>query len=271
MNLIKSLYRSTEERINNPLIGAFFTSWIVLNWKPILFIIFSSRNIEDKIDYIKDNFSNNSLILFWPFGIALFYVIGLPYLNWLFEVLSNKAVTKRNELATDKTINKLKGDVKIEIQKSKVENAKQDYEEQKNYNEIIDSLSLRINNLENENHGLTLNNNETIDILRNELAESKKRENQLISSYERKLSDFEKTMIDVRVGTNKIANRIKNITYEISDLKEEQANLNDEFASAHLSDKIRQLERERSIAQNQLNESLYINIDPSLFNGKTNI
>jgi hypothetical protein len=50
---LQSIFKSTQERIKNPFVGAFMTSWVLFNWKPILFLVFSVTSIEYKILYMK--------------------------------------------------------------------------------------------------------------------------------------------------------------------------------------------------------------------------
>ncbi len=49
---LQSIFKTTEERVKNPFIGAFMASWVVFNWKPLAFFIFAGKKIEEKINYI---------------------------------------------------------------------------------------------------------------------------------------------------------------------------------------------------------------------------
>ena len=52
---LQTIFKTSEERIKNPIIGSFFTSWLIFNWKPILFFIFTNKTVEEKIIYIENN------------------------------------------------------------------------------------------------------------------------------------------------------------------------------------------------------------------------
>ncbi|WP_392346253.1 hypothetical protein [uncultured Polaribacter sp.] len=51
--LIKSFFESSNERIKNPLIGTFAISWILINWKPVIILLFSKQTIQNKIKEIE--------------------------------------------------------------------------------------------------------------------------------------------------------------------------------------------------------------------------
>ncbi len=45
-DIIKSFFEASRDRIKNPLIGTFIISWIAINWRPIMILIFSEKTIE---------------------------------------------------------------------------------------------------------------------------------------------------------------------------------------------------------------------------------
>ena len=58
MTTIKELFieiiESSRERLKNPVIGAFIFSWIAINWRIILLLVYSDQAIEDKIRIIEE-------------------------------------------------------------------------------------------------------------------------------------------------------------------------------------------------------------------------
>ncbi|MBF0694884.1 MAG: hypothetical protein IR153_07500 [Flavobacterium sp.] len=78
-DLVKGLLDSSRERMKTPISGAFFLSFIVYNWRPILILIFSKASIEDKIELI-NSFYCNVMALIGPFIIALLYTVAVPYI-----------------------------------------------------------------------------------------------------------------------------------------------------------------------------------------------
>ena len=49
---LQNLKQTINERIKNPFIGAFFISWVIINWRPIFIILFSHDEIYNKIKQI---------------------------------------------------------------------------------------------------------------------------------------------------------------------------------------------------------------------------
>lgn len=53
--LLQSILSSVNERIKNPFVSAFITSWIIFNWQPIFLMILSIKNIEEKLKQFPQN------------------------------------------------------------------------------------------------------------------------------------------------------------------------------------------------------------------------
>ena len=51
-NIINSIKSEANSRMKNPLIASFIFSWVVWNWKSILFLIFANKDIERKIEIL---------------------------------------------------------------------------------------------------------------------------------------------------------------------------------------------------------------------------
>ncbi|RYY00020.1 MAG: hypothetical protein EOO35_00790, partial [Cyanobacteriota bacterium] len=138
--LLQSFFKTTEERIRNPFIGAFMTSWLFFNWKPIVFLFLSSKTIENKIAYIEKNFSNIWLIFILPIISAFFYVLVLPYLNLLFEELLKYSLLKRNYLHINKQKQSIENQKQLAIEEIKLEEAKTEFRERKTHNQLVEDL-----------------------------------------------------------------------------------------------------------------------------------
>ena len=99
---LQTIFKTSEERIKNPIIGSFFTSWLIFNWKPILFFIFTNKTVEEKIIYIENNYSRSWNLLWYPLISTFIYLIILPYINLTIEFLLNYSQTKRTDLSIAK-------------------------------------------------------------------------------------------------------------------------------------------------------------------------
>ena len=76
---VKQIIEIGAERLKNPLLGAFFISFVLYNWQSFLYLLFSSSTIEEKILGIKnDYFQIDGLLT--PILIAIFYYMALPFL-----------------------------------------------------------------------------------------------------------------------------------------------------------------------------------------------
>lgn len=85
--LTSSLTETSEQRINNPLYGAFIFSWIAFNWKAIAIFFFSERGIYLKIDDIHAVTNINSL-LYNPLKMTLVLVLIVPVLNAIYALFN---------------------------------------------------------------------------------------------------------------------------------------------------------------------------------------
>ena len=99
---LQTIFKTSEERIKNPIIGSFFTSWLIFNWKPILFFIFTNKTVEEKIIYIENNYSSSWNLLCHPLISTFICLIILPYINLTIEFLLNYSQTKRTDLSIAK-------------------------------------------------------------------------------------------------------------------------------------------------------------------------
>lgn len=147
---IKALFANATERIKNPLIGTFFMSWIVFNWKAILFLVISTNDIESRFATLTANYSNNWNLLYFPLIVTAIYIFGLPWLNlWIDDLLSysNNKQSKRVQAKELKAIY-LKTD--IAIANIDLENKQKDYRELKSHNETIEGLNNKIKELQDE-------------------------------------------------------------------------------------------------------------------------
>ncbi|HBQ0625152.1 TPA: hypothetical protein ACTLRO_003238 [Klebsiella pneumoniae] len=75
-----STINTAANRIRNPVFGAFALSWCAFNWKSILYLFLSDYGVYDKINYISENSSWLTVILY-PIGSAIFLCGLLPWVN----------------------------------------------------------------------------------------------------------------------------------------------------------------------------------------------
>ncbi|WP_421810014.1 coiled-coil domain-containing protein [Flagellimonas sp.] len=143
-DLIAAFLDTTKERIKNPFIGAFVFSWIAFNWKPILIIFFSNMKVVDKIALIEKEHTSLTYNMWFPLFFAIFYVLILPYLMWLFDRISSKAVLGRKQSLFEQQIFDLQSKQRLAEQESRLEDIRASFRETADLNQKIDVLTNQI-------------------------------------------------------------------------------------------------------------------------------
>lgn len=197
--LLQSIFINTNERIKNPFIGSFFTSWILFNWQPIFIMVFSAKNIEEKIKLITSDYNNIWYLLLFPLISAVIYILILPYLNLLFEMILEFSKTKRNYIALNNQKLTISNKQDLAIEEIKFEEAKTEYRERNNHNKMIEDLQKNYVDIENN-----------LIIERNKNSEN--------------LKEFNKEILQIQenhqIETKQYKNQISNLNTEINDMRE---------------------------------------------------
>ena len=151
-NNIKDVIKNTSDAINdrlkNPFIAAFFLSWILINWKIILLLLFSDTNIENKIKTVEENYASINNNFWFPLLFAIFYVNALPYLMWLMDSISFQALKGRKNHVTNLLLLDLKSKQKLAEEEDKLENIKASYRTISDQNLQIDLLKQQLEDRE---------------------------------------------------------------------------------------------------------------------------
>ncbi|WP_455871663.1 hypothetical protein [Serratia proteamaculans] len=89
--LIESVKKTLMDRINTPLFGFIFLSWVVFNWDNILFVMFSEVSIEKRIHAIKISSDFYYRGFLCPVTSGFLLSVAFPYLQWVVSFLQRKA------------------------------------------------------------------------------------------------------------------------------------------------------------------------------------
>jgi DNA repair exonuclease SbcCD ATPase subunit len=150
-----------KNRLGNPLFGSFIITWVIVNWRPVLYIIFERNSILKKFEYIDLHYypdGNWWRYLWLPLIISSFYAIGITYvetaIGW-FSRYSNRIKIKRHydleekDLKEQTKILNLKNDIEnINELTEKLEKSEKDVrDKQRTILEKEEDLGLRINEL----------------------------------------------------------------------------------------------------------------------------
>ncbi|AVF46938.1 hypothetical protein CMT89_09975 [Elizabethkingia anophelis] len=191
-----SVFKSSEERLKNPFIGTFILSFLILNWKPLAILFFSTLVIEQKINYIMKNYNSIWNIFIYPCIISIFYIGILPYLMLLFDKGTFWALKNRNKnLYNIKKID-IEGKTEIAQAEIELENLKSNYKEKADLNRKILELNSeieinngKIENLVTENNHLRRNINDYETSL-NEKDWKIQELRSIVTETDNKLSDY---------------------------------------------------------------------------------
>jgi len=91
-----SVKKNFEQRLTNPLLGAFSVSWVFFNWKVLLFLIGSEKIIEDKITFIDKSYSDITYLLYYPLISATLITVVLPWLSYWIQSAQEYVNKKRS-------------------------------------------------------------------------------------------------------------------------------------------------------------------------------
>lgn len=163
--LLTTFFETSKERIKNPLIGAFIFSWIAFNWRPILILLFSEKQIEGKLTLIGAEYSSINHALWFPLLAALFYVVILPYFSWLLEFALKKAVEGRGKNLIEQQKNNIIDKQILAIEEIKLEDIKANYREKADLNRHLEDLMFEVN----EKEKIISGKDETINSLKSDV------------------------------------------------------------------------------------------------------
>jgi hypothetical protein len=141
--LILSMFETSRDRIKNPITGAFMFSWIIINWRIVLILIFSAKKVEDKIAFIETNYVDININLWIPLGFAIFYSLILPYIMALFDWILKKGIAFRRLISKDNRIIEIQHRQEIAAEEWQLEKIRQGSPD-------IDGLKSKIIDLENQ-------------------------------------------------------------------------------------------------------------------------
>ncbi|NEN25361.1 hypothetical protein G3O08_17840 [Cryomorpha ignava] len=221
---LQSLFKTTEERIRNPFIGAFMTSWLLFNWKPILYILLSSYAIGNRIEYVEEHFSNYILLFWLPLIAALFYVLVLPYLNLGFDRLLKKSQLKRNLIVIETQKRNIANQIELAIGEIKLEETKTSYRERNSHNQLVEALQKKNRDLEITLDATMEKNNSALEDLKAEFSNREKIRVDEIKSFERNYSESREEIMALNNAMFEKDKQIQNLRKIVSDLERKDSN-----------------------------------------------
>ncbi len=192
--IINSFLDNSKERIKNPFLGAFIISWIAFNWKPIVILLFSEKEIEQKITFINENYISLQYNLWFPLIFAIVYVVVLPYIMLVFDKLSSKALEGRKENIVKQNIFDIKAKQKLAGEENILENIRAKFRDKADLNKKIESLSSQLEEIRivNENLELKLKESEEKELQYKEIIQQNSSEEYTVKEKFLLAEEYEK-------------------------------------------------------------------------------
>lgn len=101
--LKKAILKSFEERFNSPLIGYILTSWVIYNWKPIIYFIYGKEgNIQERVKIALDVTTTYNLYIL-PIVTGVILTLLIPFANYIIKRITSRAVTLDEKLTELRT------------------------------------------------------------------------------------------------------------------------------------------------------------------------
>ncbi|MBH1918612.1 hypothetical protein [Serratia surfactantfaciens] len=96
-DILSAFRQSSIERIKNPFVGAFVFSWLGFNWQVLAIILFSKKDVIERVDYIKEHYDVGHFILA-PALTTIVICIILPLANKVFTKFQSKPISETTDI-----------------------------------------------------------------------------------------------------------------------------------------------------------------------------
>lgn len=129
ISFIGNIISNLSERGKSPVMGSFFTSWLLFNWQVVLILLFSDLDTINKIHTIEKDYANPCYNFLYPLLFTIFYLFAHPFIYRFSSELKYRMVS----LATGKKLN-----AEIEFMQKRIELTK--LEERNKYEKDINEI-----------------------------------------------------------------------------------------------------------------------------------
>lgn len=241
-DLFNSLKTTLSERTKSYYIGSFIFSWVTFNWRIPLILLFSSKDIESKINYISDTININNT-LWYPAVMSLVLSILLPCINmivsllqkWPNRLVRNITTSQKQEQYQDDIVTEaLRAQKDMAYQKKtvseslEVQNLQAQIQESKNISEKlqneIDRLTGELENKELESGSLLekIEEIETEAMFKDSKIESLTKD---LGKANNSLTDSNERLTDILKENKSYEGRITRWKEELNKYREERSHL----------------------------------------------
>ncbi|WP_339888642.1 hypothetical protein [uncultured Flavobacterium sp.] len=189
IEFFKGLLEASRDRLKNPILGTYSISFILFNWRPLLFLMFSKASIEDKIIVTNSLYCSWGALL-WPLLITIIIAFGVPYFMLLVDIALVKSKKDRRRIRHDEQIISLDEQITIATKEFEIQSRKSGTKTIELLQDSISSLEIEKQTLqESINSERELNSTEVKklnDVLKNEIEKNNHSKNNPEISFSEK-------------------------------------------------------------------------------------
>jgi len=77
-DLMGNIIDAFKQRVSSPIVGTFFFSWLIFNWRLVYYFVMSDEAVTQKIKHIELNYLELPNTLYWPLLLTCAYIILFP-------------------------------------------------------------------------------------------------------------------------------------------------------------------------------------------------
>jgi len=151
IEFLKELFEASRQRLKSPILGTYSLYFILYNWRPFVFLLFSKASIEDKIVVINSEYVSCNTFL-WPAILTIIATFVIPYLMWFVDICLGTAKKFRVQIKHKEYVSKLNNEIEIATKEFEIQN-------RKSGTRTIETLQATIDVLEKEKLALTSSHN----------------------------------------------------------------------------------------------------------------
>lgn len=147
---LKSLYDPLSERLKNRYLFTFSLSWIIINYRILLILIYQENSIVEKIEFIDTRYWKVDTVLYYPLLTTLIVLFLVPYLNSLVDIILVDSRSRTEESKRQEAMKRIEYDKDIAIKKFLAEKAELEQREGSDSKKIIERYEKEIKDLKFE-------------------------------------------------------------------------------------------------------------------------
>ena len=97
---MKEIIEGFATRVKSPLFGYFILSLLVLNWKPLFYLMLSKAEWVKRIEYFDEHITLSTMF-FYPLVFSIVGAVVYPWINYFFLRISKQPTMLRNNIQAE--------------------------------------------------------------------------------------------------------------------------------------------------------------------------